>query len=64
MKVKYDEPLSNFAFHFNLRRYTMAKMRTHGRLATDDADVEDTLTVLERRVVLVASGMDAGDVTR
>ena len=22
LKLKYDEPLSNFAFKFNLRRYT------------------------------------------
>ena len=22
MKLQYDEPLSNFAFHFHLRRYT------------------------------------------
>ena len=24
LKLKYDEPLSNFAFNFNLRRYTVA----------------------------------------
>jgi len=24
LKLKYDEPLSNFAFSFNLRHYTMA----------------------------------------
>jgi lipoate-protein ligase A len=23
LKLKYDDPLSNFAFKFNLRRYTM-----------------------------------------
>jgi len=23
LKVKYDEPLSNFAFNFNLRHYTL-----------------------------------------
>ena len=25
MKLKYDEPLSNFAFKFNLRRYNLAE---------------------------------------
>jgi hypothetical protein len=24
LKLQYDEPLSNFAFNFNLRRYTPA----------------------------------------
>ena len=64
MKVKFEELVSNFAFKFNLSHYTLAKMHTHGKLATDDADVNDTLTVLEQRVVLVAPRMDAGDVTR
>ena len=28
LKLKYDVPLSNFAFKFNLRRYTPARRRT------------------------------------
>ena len=28
LKLKYDEPLSKFAFNFNLRRYTPPEMLT------------------------------------
>ena len=34
LKLKYDEPLSNFAFNFNLRRYKEWDLRTHKRSAT------------------------------
>jgi hypothetical protein len=27
LKLKYDEPLSNFVFNFNLRRYAKALLR-------------------------------------
>jgi len=29
LKPNYDEPLSNFAFNFNLRRYSMASKEPH-----------------------------------
>ena len=38
--------------------HAMSKLSAAGRLATDDAGVQDTLMALERRVVLVASGME------
>jgi len=30
LKLQYDEPLSNFAFKFNLRGYTKAAIKTLG----------------------------------
>jgi hypothetical protein len=36
LKLKYDEPLSNFAFNFNLRHYNLY----HGTLATAHNDDE------------------------
>jgi hypothetical protein len=30
LKLKYGEPLSNFAFKFNLRRYSVAMMGLYG----------------------------------
>ena len=45
MKSKYDEPLSNFAFKFNVRRYTTDKSKatdTDTDTATDTATDTDT----------------------
>ena len=42
--------------------HAVAKMSAAGKLATADAGVEDMLTALEQRVVLVASGMNSQEV--
>jgi hypothetical protein len=34
LKLECDEPLSHFAFKFNLRRYTMARAEAVAHLAT------------------------------
>ena len=36
MKLKYDGPLSNFAFNFNLRRYTQVVLGPGGVLDNSD----------------------------
>ena len=35
MKLQYDEPLSNFAFNSNLRRYGKAQIAAGQRLPTE-----------------------------
>jgi len=34
LKQKHDEPLSNFAFNFNMRRYSPARAGRGGRAIT------------------------------
>ena len=40
LKLEYDGLLSNFAFKFNLRRYTMAELR--GRMEAAERDAADS----------------------
>jgi hypothetical protein len=51
------------ARHFSNIWHAVAKMSAAGKLATVDADVEDTLSVLEQRVVRVATDMNGSPVT-
>ena len=51
LKLKYDEPLSKFAFKFNLRRYSLVQHEVSGAVYA--------LKMLGRRAV-VESGQDAG----
>jgi hypothetical protein len=51
------------ARHFSNIWHAVAKMSAAGKLDTLDADVEDTLSVLEQRVVRVASDMNGQDVS-
>ena len=45
MKLEYDEPLSNFGFKFNLRRYSLAMIGMLGIAV--QAVKTDTLSPLE-----------------
>ena len=65
LKLNYDEPLSNFAFNFNLRRYNLASCSLEERRAADMATgggawvVEAAATAVpscEDRVEYVSSG--------
>jgi len=42
LKLAADEPLSNFAFKFNLRRYTMGVAHVNLRRVLDDAETGHT----------------------
>ena len=50
MKLQYDEPLSNFAFNFNLRRYNEAVQR-HAALRTTDLQLDDAMDDAGLRLV-------------
>jgi len=41
LKQKYDEPLSNFAFNFNLRRYSKAAAAKRDKAACVGCGVDD-----------------------
>jgi len=42
LKLQYDEPLSNFAFNFNLRRYNKAVQR-HAALRKTDVQLDNAM---------------------
>jgi len=48
LKLKYDKPLSNFAFKFNLRRYIMERSMHFLKIAVNE---EDENKVLEARTL-------------
>ena len=58
MKLNYDEPLSNVAFNFNLRRYAVG-------LLANTCDAGDKLAGYLRLVdAQAAPGLEAGAYTR
>ena len=57
LKLEYDEPLSKFAFKFNLRRYTEADLEVVVKLI--DSERNGSISKAE-----FASGLVAGAYTR
>jgi len=52
LNMKYDEPLSSFAFNLNLRRYTMAQLQLGKMYATGRLGVERDYRLAKRYLVL------------
>ena len=50
MKLKYDKPLSNFAFKFNLRRYNLVSVTTY-----EQVELEVWTTALHNPIPAVRS---------
>jgi hypothetical protein len=53
LKLSYDEPLSNFAFKFNLRHYTEGLAARDGAVvytSVDNSDAERQMAALEAAV--------------